>query len=441
LQAGGASVRLGDHLQGVREETILQPRLTLSEPGDTYEKEAERVADAVMRRSGSESTEEPEQDATADRIQRLCPRCRRRHRHGRPLDCEECEQELQRCLADEGGGETISYGVVQAAEEAREPGKPLSKRTRTFFENRMMGDFSGVRIHTGPKADQAARSVNAKAYTLGNDVVFRSGEYRPETRDGKRLLTHELTHVVQQRNADLGLAGPPVMALQRDDESQGVGVKSPAIEQSILQLGSVQAERVGRTLTSREIRTAQQVFGDSINYQRVRIAYDPVLTLSMTAGDTILFEPVHDEILIHELAHVWQYQHIGSEYISHSGREQVTSIVKSAVQEGITEATRSGAYEYELEPDKPLLAYGTEQQAMLAQTYYVHHYGGGAGLTPQEVAILDNRIDEFRSRSAPLESSSEQQMREYEQDLMGPTPGSIDSTGANQLIPLIEIRW
>jgi hypothetical protein len=78
---------------------------------------------------------------------------------------------------------------------------------------------------------------------------------------------------------------------------------------------------------------------------------------------------------------------------------------------------------------------------MLAETYYAHHYGGGAGLTKKEVAILDNRIDEFRSRSAPSESSSEQQLREYEQNLMGPTLDTVDPDEPNQLIPLIEIRW
>jgi hypothetical protein len=413
----------------------------VNEPDDKYERAAERVADAVMRMPGLELMEESEEDAPVDQIQRLCPRCQRRFRQDRPLNCSECETELHRRKDEQSDGEPISGSVEQAAKVTERSGTPLSAGTRSFFERRMGRDFSDVRVHTGGEADRAARSIDARAFTLGTDIVFRSGKYRLNTKGSKRLLAHELTHVVQQRNASLSSTDPPGAIIQRDDGEQETGVRSPVLEQSILQLGNVQADRVGRTLTSREIGTAQQVFGNSINYQRVRIAYDPVLTLSMAVGDTILFEPVHDEILIHELAHVWQYQHLGSEYISHSGREQLTSIVKSAVQEGITEATRSGAYEYNLEPDKPLLDYGTEQQAMLAETYYAHHYGGGAGLTKKEVAILDNRIDEFRSRSAPSESSSEQQLREYEQNLMGPTLDTVDPDEPNQLIPLIEIRW
>ena len=79
---------------------------------------------------------------------------------------------------------------------------------RAFFESRMGHDFSDVRVHTDGEAAEAARSVHAQAYTLGRHVVFGAGQYTPATMDGKRLLAHELTHVVQQR-------GGPGRAVQR----------------------------------------------------------------------------------------------------------------------------------------------------------------------------------------------------------------------------------
>jgi outer membrane protein OmpA-like peptidoglycan-associated protein len=69
------------------------------------------------------------------------------------------------------------------------------------MESRLGHDFGRVRVHTGPRAAESARSIDARAYTAGRDVVFDSGTYRPGTSAGKRLLAHELTHVVQQRDA------------------------------------------------------------------------------------------------------------------------------------------------------------------------------------------------------------------------------------------------
>lgn len=79
-------------------------------------------------------------------------------------------------------------------------GQPLDASTRAFMEPRFGHDFSGVRVHTGPRADESARAVNAAAYTFGEDIVFKSPMFRPADPVGRRLLAHELTHVVQQGN-------------------------------------------------------------------------------------------------------------------------------------------------------------------------------------------------------------------------------------------------
>jgi len=201
----------------------------VNEPDDKYEREAERVADAVMRMPDPESTVGTQEEVPSGRVQRMCPRCQRRHRQGKPLNCEECEQELQR--KQEAGDVPVAGGVDQAAVVTREPGKPLLDRTKSFFEERMGRDFGDVRIHTGGKADRAARSIDAQAFTLGNDMVFQSNVYQPGTREGKRLLAHELTHVVQQTG--VGLNPPQEIQRQETGQTEGQGGGLCTFERSL----------------------------------------------------------------------------------------------------------------------------------------------------------------------------------------------------------------
>ncbi|MEO7891574.1 MAG: DUF4157 domain-containing protein [Vicinamibacterales bacterium] len=77
-------------------------------------------------------------------------------------------------------------------------GSALPVAARAFYEPRFGADFSQVRVHTDARAAGAAKAINAKAFTVGRDIVFGAGQYGPESRDGQRLLAHELTHVVQQ---------------------------------------------------------------------------------------------------------------------------------------------------------------------------------------------------------------------------------------------------
>jgi len=107
--------------------------------------------------------------------------------------CEHCHSEkvqeqgmIQRILQRKGNGQMLETGV------------------RSFMETRFTQDFSGVRIHTDAHAAETARQLNAAAYTVGRDIFFGSGQYRPQTLAGRRLLAHELAHVVQQSGIGQG---------------------------------------------------------------------------------------------------------------------------------------------------------------------------------------------------------------------------------------------
>lgn len=114
-------------------------------------------------------------------------------------ECEECRNKrLQR--HSENGIEPITVPSV-VHEVLRSPGAPLDTAVRAFMEPRFGHDFSQVRVHTDAKAVESARAVNAVAYTVGQDVVFDESKYAPRSKDGSRLLAHELTHVIQQRSA------------------------------------------------------------------------------------------------------------------------------------------------------------------------------------------------------------------------------------------------
>lgn len=99
----------------------------------------------------------------------------------------------------------------------RSPGHPLDGATRAFMESRFGHDFNRVRVHTDGRAAESARAVNALAFTAGHDVVFGAGRYAPQTDQGFRLLAHELTHVVQQRDGVRlrGRVGEPGDAYER----------------------------------------------------------------------------------------------------------------------------------------------------------------------------------------------------------------------------------
>ena len=127
---------------------------------------------------------------------------------------------LQRAALTPGGAGERAVAPASVHRTLASPGAPLDGASRAFFEPRFGRDFSGVRIHTHQHAADSARAVGARAFTVGNHIVFGSGEYQPGRDSGRKLMAHELAHVVQQQQAD----GAP---LQRACKS-GAYCKNPA---------------------------------------------------------------------------------------------------------------------------------------------------------------------------------------------------------------------
>src|SRR5206468_2160434 len=118
--------------------------------------------------------------------------------------CEECSNNrlrVQRRAADQAEPSEISPIVHEVL---RSPGQPIDAETRAFFEPRFGHSFDQVRVHTNAKAAESAMAMNALAYTVGRDVVFGTAQYVPGTLKGRRLLMHELTHVLQQGSTKVG---------------------------------------------------------------------------------------------------------------------------------------------------------------------------------------------------------------------------------------------
>jgi hypothetical protein len=143
---------------------VIQAKLRVNEPGDFYEQEADRIADQVMA-----TPAHPAINGAPPRIQRF-------------------------------SGQSNGLDTVPASVDGTlaSPGRPLEPALRQDMEQRFGHDFSKIRVHSGTAAQQSAQDVNAIAYTVGHNIVFGAGHFAPGSHLGRRLIVHELTHVVQQ---------------------------------------------------------------------------------------------------------------------------------------------------------------------------------------------------------------------------------------------------
>lgn len=294
------------------------------------------------------------------------------------------------------------------------------------MESRFGFDFSSVKIHAGERAAQSVHLVDALAYTAGNDIVFREGYYQPETLEGRRLLAHELTHVVQQgfrskliqdskkmkhsryiraSNSKTGygpdhsvedmLAKESDITLQREAHgTPAVSIRSPVFEEFVTQVSTLLP---GRPLMPSEEQLTRTIFVSSIDYSRVRLIHSDILEYR-TVGNTIrvpknftISDPEMAQTLIHEITHVWQYQHGGTSYIFISITTQIAAGIRGS---------RNLGYDYQITPGVSFFDFRPEQQGLLVENYYamLRDQNGPAGRTYYVSNHLD-ALGNFRSMS------------------------------------------
>ena len=168
-----------------KKKPLAQARIAIGAANDRYEREADAVAGRVMADGGQVGGQRPVS------VQRVT----------------------------DSGGDTEGVAPASVEQSIAAPGEPLDATTRGFFEQRFRHEFGHVRVHRDGAAAQSAASISALAYTVGNHIVFGSGRYQPQSRSGKSLLAHELTHVLQQGGSVQRAAISSQTNNARDDES------------------------------------------------------------------------------------------------------------------------------------------------------------------------------------------------------------------------------
>ena len=213
----------------------IQAKLMVNEPGDAYEREADEMAERVMgMEEGETVNEKPLLTKTTTTIQR-------EDDNSQEEDVEEDENSADELLmrkAVEGGGYVTSPDFQQQLYATKGKGNPLPEETRTAMERAFNTDFSRVRIHIDNQAVQLNHGIKARAFTYGQDIYFGAGTWSPNTKTGKKLLAHELTHTIQQ-GPDIKRKEAPVMKPTRavsapssSQEQATAPQKPPAIKQA-----------------------------------------------------------------------------------------------------------------------------------------------------------------------------------------------------------------
>lgn len=190
----------------------VQAKLTVNEPGDAQEQEADRMADKVVQRLANPEPatvqkaampEEQVQRAEEEEVQKsgMPEEQVQREEEEQVQKAEMPEDNIQRAEAASGAPAEPGPDFTSRLQSSKGGGSSLPAETRDDMESGFGADFSNVRVHTGQEAAGMSRDINAQAFTHGNDIYFNEGKYNPGSKEGQHLLAHELTHTVQQGGA------------------------------------------------------------------------------------------------------------------------------------------------------------------------------------------------------------------------------------------------
>ncbi len=185
---------------------IIQPKLKINSPGNKYEQEADSMANQVMSMSttfiqhkhiGSAKNEQGhiQQKPLVEQISTLSSSCLAQCKSTK---CEEEEKQVLQTKSNTGIKGKASNNLTNQVQQSQGSGLSMDNDTKSFMESRFGVDFSNVRIHTNSTAHNMNQEINARAFTVANNIYFNRGQYNPKIDSGKKLLAHELTHVIQQ---------------------------------------------------------------------------------------------------------------------------------------------------------------------------------------------------------------------------------------------------
>jgi Domain of unknown function (DUF4157) len=242
--------------------TAMQKKLTIDQPGDVYEQEADRVVEQVMCMAPPAAI-----GPTAQAVQRKGSAREDKAAALVPSPGEEEKPQIQRMAHGVGGASQVASNFASRLGA----GAPLDAASRAYFEPRFGHDFSQVRVHHDARAADSARAVHALAYTVGHDVVFGAGQHSPGTTAGRRLLAHELTHVVQQDREYTDDSGvmqrSPLECSQRFPQTLQLygGIEGVATRTLILHTGGVDPTTVNnfQTLGLKAFKELQDLIRDN----------------------------------------------------------------------------------------------------------------------------------------------------------------------------------
>ena len=236
-------------LQRLIDSKAAQAKLTIGEPNDKYEQEADAVAKDVVQRLHSPVSESPQPEADVQREPEMLQL--------KPL--------VQRVHAV--GGVDASPDIENSINRAKGSGQPLDAGLQRSMGEAMGADFSGVRVHTDAQSDQLNQSIQAKAFTTGQDVFFRQGEYQPGSRGGQELIAHELTHVVQQSQAKVQRQAD---TLQRDTEDEKKQKETASVKAFLKAFHKSKTMKKEKAFT-KDVKLSSCLSSGDVKYFRVKV--------------------------------------------------------------------------------------------------------------------------------------------------------------------------
>ena len=354
---------------------FFQAKLSVNEPGDKYEREADVVANEVVNQSAKRPVIQQKADPSEKKKKKEVLK-----KEDPAIEEKKKKKNITPVQAKQEASTAVTSPQVSSRiENPAGKGNPLPQRTLKEMNSSFGTDFSGVKIHQDNEAHTLNQELHAQAFTHGNDIYFNKGKYDPANNEGKFLLAHELTHVIQQegpvqtkeiQRSFWGTVGGALVGAGAGFLAGGpVGAVIGGV------VGGVSGDAVTtdtRELNKPELEQAQRVFGGSLDYSAVRVSDSSKLAqiggYARTPGNTVYFptgtlgrtDSTYFAFLIHELTHTWQTQH-GVSVLTKIRYSLSESNYDFGGDAGLAQAIKDG---------KCFNEFNTEAQASILEQYY-----------------------------------------------------------------------